>query len=202
MNVYYLGIFQEKFYLKYIYKINKKIMRFTLLKNHKLNKHLDLYLNKKYNIFLIKTIFGLFYFYLPSNYFYKSNNKNISLLFHNKFFFQSFLSHFFTHYQNLNNIYIVRLKIRGLGYQIYRISNNLYSFHFHYINFFYLFMPNKIISYWYKKRMILISNNLWLLKTVFKCILLLKKLGPYRLLGIRYPRQIIILKKGGKSKLK
>lgn len=40
-----------------------------------------------------------------------------------------------------------------------------------------------------------------LLKTFFKSILLLKKLGPYRLLGIRYPRQIFFLKKGGKAKL-
>ncbi len=168
MSVYYTDIYQEKYYLKYIYK-KKEIMRLTVLKNHILNKDLDIYINK--NIFLMKTIFGLFKFNLPSNYFYKDKNKkgnkNISLIFHKKFFFKSFLSHFFTRYQNLFHLYIVRIKIRGLGYQIYRISNNLYSFHFHYINFFYLFMPNNIISHWYKKRMVLISNNLWLLKTVF-----------------------------------
>jgi len=177
-------------------------MKLILSKNYILNKDLDLYLDIKYNIFFLKTILGLFFFYLPSKYFFNYSKNKISFIFHNKFFFRSFISHFFNNYLNLNNLYIVRLKIKGLGYQIYRITNNLYSFHFHYINFFYLFIPFNIITYWYKKRMILISNNLWLLKIVFKCILLLKKLGPYRLLGIRYPRQIILLKKGGKSQLK
>lgn len=177
-------------------------MKLILSKNYILNKDLNLYLDIKYNIFFLKTLLGLFYFYLPSYYFYKHIKNNISFIFSNKFFFKSFIAHFFTNYSNLNNIFIVRLKIKGLGYQIYRITNNLYSFHFHYINFFYLFIPFNIITYWYKKRMILISNNFWSLKTVFKCILLLKKLGPYRLLGIRYPRQIILLKKGGKSALK
>jgi hypothetical protein len=82
------------------------------------------------------------------------------------------------------------------------LTKNLYSFHFHFINFFYLFLPLNIVTYWYKKRLLLISNNFFILKIVFKCILILKKLGPYRLLGIRYPRQIIIFKNGGKSKLK
>lgn len=177
-------------------------MKFTLTKNFKLNKNLDLYLDRKNSLFFSKTFIGIFSFFLPSYYFFIEKEKNISFIFSNKFFFRSFISHFFSNYSNLNNLFIVRLKIRGLGYQIYKISQNLFSFHFHYINFFYLILPTNIITYWYKKRIILITNNFCLLKTVFKCILLLKKLGPYRLLGIRYPRQIIVLKKGGKSKLK
>ena len=41
----------------------------------------------------------------------------------------------------------------------------------------------------------MLSNKFNSLKLIFKCILLLKKLGPYRLLGIKYPRQIFFLKK-------
>jgi hypothetical protein len=149
----------------------------------------------------LKTFLGIYFFYLPSFYFYK-NKKILSFIFIKNFFFKSFISHFFFFYNNINNIYIIRLKIKGLGYQIYKLTKNLYSFHFHFINFFYLFLPLVIVTCWYKKRMILISNDLIILKIVFKCILILKKLGPYRLLGIRYPRQIIIFKKGGKSKLK
>jgi|JI61114C2RNA_FD_contig_111_436116_length_5169_multi_7_in_0_out_0_6 hypothetical protein len=177
-------------------------MNIISLKNYKLNKGLDLCFIKKHNIFLLKTLFGVEFFYLPSYFFLKKNNNKISLIFLKKFFFKSFISHFFVKYLHLNYLYIVRLKIKGLGYQIYRITNNLYSFKFHRINLFYLFIPLNIIVYWYKKRIILISNNLILLKIVFKCILLLKKLGPYHLLGIRYPRQIVILKRGGKSKIK
>lgn len=177
-------------------------MKVILQKNYILNKDLDIYINKNYNMCFIKTLIGLFSFHLPSLYFIKFSNNLISILFHKRFFFKSFLSHFFYNYRNTTHLYIVRLKIKGLGYQIYQVTNNLYSFHFHFINFFYLFIPNNIITYWYKKRIILVSNNLWLLKAVFKCILLLKKLGPYRLLGIRYPRQIILLKKGGKALLR
>ncbi len=122
-------------------------MKLILFKNYILNKNLDIYLNKIYNIFYLNTLFGLFYFYLPSYYFYKQNPNNISLIFNKKFFFKSFLSNFFNKYMNLNNLYILRLKIKGLGYQIYKICNNVYSIHYHYINFFYLFIPINIISY-------------------------------------------------------
>jgi hypothetical protein len=135
-------------------------MKLVLYKNYKLNKNINLFLDKKYNIFYLKTLIGIFFFYLPSYYFFKNYKNNISFIFSKKFFFKSFLSHFFYNYSNLNNLYIVRLKIRGLGYQIYKITNKIYSFHFHFINFFYLFLPSNIIAYWYKKRMILISNNL------------------------------------------
>jgi hypothetical protein len=177
-------------------------MKLIIYKNYKLNEKTDIFFNKKYNIFFIKNILGIIYFFLPSYFFFKNKNEKISFLFLKKFFFKSFISHFFTTYTHLNYIYILRLKIKGLGYQIYKISNKLYSFHYHHINFFYLFIPLNLIIHWFKKRVILISNNLIQLKMIFKSILILKKLGPYRLLGIRFPRQIFYLKKGGKAKLK
>jgi hypothetical protein len=100
-------------------------MKLIVYKNYILNKNIDLFLNKKFNIFYLKTLIGIFFFYLPSHYFLINKNNNISFIFSNIFFFKSFLSHFFTNYLNLNNLYIVRLKIRGLGYQIYKITNNL-----------------------------------------------------------------------------
>ena len=45
-----------------------------------------------------------------------------------------------------------------------------------------------------------VSNNLEILKMIFKGILLLKNLGPYRLLGVRYRREIYPLKKKGAKK--
>ena len=177
-------------------------MRSIITKNYILNKNIDLTFSKKYNLFILKNVIGIMVFYLPSYYFFRDVNNQISFIFLKKFFFKSFISHFFTNYLNLNHIYIVRLKIKGLGYQIYKITNSLYSFHFHFINYFYAFVPSNIIIHWFKKRIILISNNQIILKIFFKCILVLKKLGPYRLLGIRYPRQIFFLKKGGKAKIK
>jgi hypothetical protein len=60
---------------------------------------------------------------------------------------------------------------------------------------FYFNIPNNILVKWYKKRIIFLSNNFIDLKLIFSHILLLKKLGPYRLRGLRYPKQIILLKK-------
>ena len=71
----------------------------------------------------------------------------------------------------------------------------MYYFFFNYTNMYYFYIPENVLIKWYKKRLILISNNFTVLKILFAHILLLKKLGPYRLRGIRYPRQILLLKK-------
>lgn len=141
MIVYYISIYQVKFYLKYIYKN----MRSIILKNYTLDKNIDLKFINKYNLFVLKNLIGIIVFYLPSYFFHKVKNNQISFLFLKNFFFKSFISHFFSNYLNINNLYIIRLKIKGLGYQIYKITNNLYSFHFHYINYFYVFVPLNII---------------------------------------------------------
>jgi hypothetical protein len=60
---------------------------------------------------------------------------------------------------------------------------------------FYFNIPNNILIKWYKKKIIFLSNNYFNLKLLFSHILLLKKIGPYRLHGFRYPKQIILLKK-------
>jgi hypothetical protein len=117
------------------------------VKKYKLNKGLNLLLLKKSNIFLLKTLLGIVYFYLPSYFFFKNNEKQISLIFLKNFFFKSFIAHFFNNYLNLYYLYIVRLKIKGLGYQIHKIADNLYSFHYQVINYFYLFLPLNIITY-------------------------------------------------------
>lgn len=47
--------------------------------------------------------------------------------------------------------------------------------------------------------MLLLSFDWFLLKLVLSHILLLRKIGPYNFLGLRYKRQIILLKKSGKK---
>lgn len=174
-----------------------------MLRNiYRFNKDVQLYHSVRDNIMIIKTFLGMGFFYFPSYYFYKGSRDLFSFIFVNNFSFKSFIANFFSQYSYLNNLFIIRLKIRGLGYYIYKLSKTIYSFNFSSINFFYLFLPSNIICHWFKKRFILISNDLVRLKSLFTCIILLKKLGPYRILGIKYPRQIISLKKGGKNKSK
>jgi hypothetical protein len=64
---------------------------------------------------------------------------------------------------------------------------------------YYFYVPKNLLIKWYKKRLLLISNDFKLLKLIFAQILLLKKIGVYKLIGIRFPRQIILIKKGGKK---
>jgi hypothetical protein len=164
-----------------------------------LNKSFDFWFNVKKSLVLIKGYYGIISLRLPSYYFIKNNNNLVSFLFLNRFFFMSFIKHFFYTYNRLFLIYFIRLKIKGLGYRIRKVSNNLYYFFFNYTNMFYFNIPNNIMVKWYKKRLILLSNDFFMLKLIFSHILLLKKLGPYRLRGLRYPRQIILLKKSKKS---
>ncbi len=138
---------------------------------------------------------GIIFLKLPSYYFVKKELSIISILFLNRFFFLTFIKHFFLYLNRLTLIYFIKIKIKGLGYRIRKISNELYYFFFNYTNIFYFYLPNNILIKWYKKRIILISNDFYSLKILFTHILLLKKLGPYRLRGLRYPRQIILLKK-------
>jgi len=120
-------------------------MEKIMLNIYKLNKNLNLLFMKKNNILILKNFLGIKILFLPSYYFYLNNKNLISFIFLNKFFFKSFIAHFFYNYLNLNYIYIVRLKIRGLGYQIVQLSSNLISFHFQHLNFFYFFLPNNIL---------------------------------------------------------
>jgi hypothetical protein len=121
------------------------MLNLNLNKKYKLNKTLKFYYLKKHNIVIIKNILGVSTIYLPSYYLQKKNNADqFSFIFLKKYFFKSFIAHFFTNYINSFNIFVVRLKMKGLGYQIYKITNKLYSFHFNFINFFYLLVPSSI----------------------------------------------------------
>lgn len=59
--------------------------------------------------------------------------------------------------------------------------------------------PNNLFISMYKKRLLIVSLDWQAMKLVLPEILLSKTLGPYRLRGLRIPRQIILLKKSGKT---
>lgn len=172
----------------------KKIYKFYIF-----SKNINIYLVSKKSLILIQSDLGIISIKLPSYYFFINKLNIISFIFLNRFFFISFIKHFFYNYDKLSIIYFIRVKIKGLGYRIRKISNDLYYFFFNYTNMFYFYIPNNILIKWYKKRIILLSNDFNILKILFSHILLLKKIGPYRLRGLRYPRQIILLKKKNKK---
>lgn len=163
-----------------------------------LNKNFNFYFINKYTL-IMKSYYGFFLYKMNSYYFLKNNKWIYKILFINKIYYKSFIKHFFSLYKKLSNIFSIKLRFKGLGYRIRKISHKLYYFFFNYTNMFYILAPQKILIKWYKKKIILISSNFFLLKLLISQMLLLKNIGPYRLRGLRYPKQIIFIKKGTKK---
>ncbi len=134
---------------------------------------------------------------MPKYFFYKINLilNQISFIFLNKFDFINFIKLFFVNYNRFSKLYCIKFSIKGLGYRIRKITNDLYYFFFNYTNMYYINISNDILIKWYKKRILILGNNKNLVKLFFINIFLLKKIGPYRLMGFRYPKQIIYLRK-------
>jgi len=112
---------------------------------------------------------------MPNYYYLKNDKKKLDILYNNKLIFTNLIKNINVFYNKIMYIYSIRLKLRGLGFKIRRVSKNLYYFFFNYINMFYFYIPENILIKWYKKRLLLLSNDFMLLKLIFSQILLLKK---------------------------
>lgn len=135
---------------------------------------------------------------LPHFYFYIGQTNYISLLFKTRYHFISVLKHIVYLLRYINKIFIVKLKLKGLGYRIKKYCTHLYRFYFTKTNYIYLHVPQYVIIKSRKRRMIIISNHYNILRTLFVHILLLKIAGPYNRRGFVYPRVIMFLKQGKK----
>lgn len=85
--------------------------------------------------------------------------------------------------------------MRGLGYYIDEYCLNYLSFDFNYTSLFYFHVPENIILRVHKRRLLMLAISRSFLKAIVAEILLLKELGPYRLLGLKLPRSIYIVRK-------
>jgi hypothetical protein len=150
----------------------------------------------KVNYIILKKKSRFFFLKIPNIYFYKFTKKNISFSFYNYFFYISFLKHLIQLYNKLSSFYYLRLKLKGLGYRIVHISKNLIKIFFNRSNFFYLHLPNTILFKYKIRRLFFLSTKLVDLRNLMITFLLLKKYIIYRLSGLFYPRQIILLKPG------
>lgn len=169
-----------------------------IIKVYNLNKNVIIKFSKNCNYIFIENAIGTFKLKLSYIYFFstKINNTLIFLKFN---LFKQIVMNFFNLYKKLNFIYFIKLKIKGLGYRIRRVSKYLYYFFFNYTNMYYIHIPKNIIIKWYKKRILLISWEFNLLKLILSTIIILKNLGPYQIRGLKYPKQIILLKKKKKK---
>lgn len=163
---------------------------------YKLSVDFDFFFSKCSNLFYIKGIFGVLVLILPSYYFFKLDKNILSFLFLDRFFFISFISHFLYLTRRLFFFNYVRLKIKGIGHRVRKVSNSLYKFFFFSASFFYFHVPLGLLFRLKKKRMLLLSNDLDLLKKVLAHILLLKKVTVYRKRGMLTFKHIMLRKEG------
>jgi len=152
-------------------------------------------LNKNYII--IKKKSRVFFLKLPYIYYYKNKaNKINSFIFINYFHYITLFKHIIHYYNKLCSFYFLRLKLKGLGYRIIHLSVFLIKIFFNRSNFFYIHLPKTILFKYKIRRLFFLSTKLVDLRNLMVNLLLLKKYIIYRLSGLFYPRQIILLKPG------
>jgi hypothetical protein len=163
-----------------------------------LSSNFDFFFLKEKSFFFFKGIFGVFVFKCPFL-FYKKNGDDFSFFFTNSLDFKIFLRNFFSFYNSMFFIYFYKIKIRGLGYRFRFICKRLVRVFMGTVNYIYIHFPEDILFRLRRRRLILASFNLELLRKVFFNILLLKDMVPYDFRGIYYPRRIILMKPGKKK---
>jgi hypothetical protein len=163
---------------------------------YKFNKIFSFNLNLNYNIITLIVGFRFFIFKLPSIFFFKANDNNYKFLFLNKFKYIAFLKHLFNFYNKFFCFYYFNLKLKGLGYRVFQLSKNLIKIFFNRSNFFYLHIPKCILLKYRTRRFFFLSTDFNILKVTILHLLLLKEFIIYRLNGIYYTRQIILIKPG------
>jgi hypothetical protein len=150
-------------------------------------------------LFIIIGQNGVFILKMPKIYFYKLIYKNhFSFIFINNYHYQSFIKLFNVFYNRLYAYYYFRLKLKGRGYRMKRLCQNLYRFYFIKVNYIYLHVPCTVLVKLKKRRIFLISYNFGVLQTLMTDLLLIKAVTAYNRKGLLYPREMIFMKPGKK----
>lgn len=159
-------------------------------------KNFNIFFLLKKNYIIIKKKSRFFFLKLPYIYFFNVKKYIISFYFINYFHYITFFKHILHLYNKLCSFYYLRLKLKGLGYRIVHLSKSLIKIFFNRSNFFYVHLPKTILLRYKIRRLFFLSTKLVDIRNLMINLLLLKKYIIYRLSGLFYPRQIILLKPG------
>ena len=131
---------------------------------------------------------------IPKFFYKKINEKAVSLLFTKEAFFNFFIKKLVLISKSFFSIFLLKVRIRGLGYRMRTVSSSLIQLFFVHRNFIYFYVPPRILVNARKKKMVFISTDRWLIHSLFTHIVLLKKSAIYQRMGFLYPRELHILK--------
>lgn len=175
----------------------KVIMNNLLNTNtYKLSSNFNYFLDLSYSTIMVTLNTRYFVFKLPFLFFYKQDDASSNFIFLSRFHYVTFLKHLFNFYDKLSSFYYFNLKLKGLGYRVFRISKFLIKIFLNRSNFFYMHISSKVLLKYRTRRFFFISTDLGTLKVLIINLLLLKEFIIYRVNGIYYPRQILLIKPG------
>ena len=141
-------------------------------------KHrVELEINAKTNVLSIIYKNRVLKLTMPSHYFFRLGKNEF--IFTKKGKFKKVLTHLVGCLVNYHKYYYVKLKLKGLGYKIEKITKNFYKFFFAYNHYFYFHVPQDILIKSRKRTLIMFSNNLAKLNDIYTQLLKLKKLDLY-----------------------
>jgi len=132
------------------------------------------------NNLLIKGKFGKIFINLYLYGFIKIESMlKFSFLFVNKVLYSNFLKYFLKLYSIFLKLYFFRLRLKGLGYRMFRINKNLLKFFFAKNHYYYFNIPTYSYVKIRRRNFFIISFNKILLNQLFFHFMLLKKLDLY-----------------------
>ena len=171
--------------------MHKNILNFCLI------DYFNYILVPNKSLFFFKGMRGVMVIKMPSFYFFKETSVALHLVFAEKRFYAYFMHFFYSRYAGA--FFYFKLKLRGLGYRIKAIAINFFRFFIGTTNLYFFHAPSDVLVRVRRRRMLLVSMDLGKLNLLIAHLLLLKKLIPYGLRGLFFPKQIILLKPGKKK---
>jgi len=100
-----------------------------------------------------------FFIALPKFFYKKINDKLVSLLFTKEVFFNFFIKKLLLIGKSFFSIFLLKVRIKGLGYRMRTVSSSLIQLFFVHKNFIYFYVPSRILVNARKKKMIFISTD-------------------------------------------
>jgi hypothetical protein len=125
------------------------------LKKFVLNNIIDFFFDYFNNILFSRTFTGFFFFKMPCFFFFSVLDLNFIFL--KKKLLMSFIAQISFALRFFFSFFFVRFKMRGLGYRVKHITNNIIRFFIGTTNFFYFLAPLSIYLRARRRRLLLIS---------------------------------------------
>jgi len=109
-----------------------------------LSYDVKIFLNLVQNKLVLVGKLGHCFIYLPKYFMFYILNNNFHFLFFIKEYFVSFIKHFFYMYNRVVKLFFFKLRLRGMGYYIKRMSDCFYKIFVANNHFFYFYVPNNV----------------------------------------------------------